>query len=140
MIQKLWTLRAALLLLLVAAVGCSGPGGNIQQSPEENLLQEVQELLRTSTRPNGQGPTKLADIAKHQSMYPRAYEAIKSGKVVVLWGGGLKGEGQIAQGGGDVVAYDKDVPTNGGYVLLSSGQIKKMTADEFNAAPKAGKK
>ena len=38
-----------------------------------------------------------------------------------------------------VVAYEKDAPTNGGYVLLSAGSVKKMTASEFAAAPKAGK-
>ena len=38
-----------------------------------------------------------------------------------------------------VVAYEKQVPTDGGYVLLSAGSVKKMTAEEFAAAPKAGK-
>jgi hypothetical protein len=39
-----------------------------------------------------------------------------------------------------VVAYQKGVPTDGGFVLLSAGTVKKMTADEFSTAPKAGKK
>ena len=59
---------------------------------------------------------------------------------MVLWGSGVQGEGEAAAGGGEVVAYEKDVPASGGYVLLTSGQVKKMTADEFQAAPKAGKK
>lgn len=39
--------------------------------------------------------------------------------------------------GGDVVAYEKNTPTAGGYVLLTSGEVKKMTTSEFAAAPKA---
>jgi hypothetical protein len=72
-------------------------------------------------------------------MFPRAYEAVKSGEVVILWGASLKGEGDV---GRDevVVAYVKSVPTDGGHVLLSAGTVKKMTAAEFAAAPKAGKK
>jgi hypothetical protein len=58
---------------------------------------------------------------------------VKSGDVVVLWGTTLQGEGDV---GKDeiVVAYEKDVPTSGGFVLLSAGTVKKMTADEFKAA------
>ena len=39
--------------------------------------------------------------------------------------------------GGEVAADEKDTPTSGGYVLLSNGEIKQMTAAEFAAAPKA---
>jgi hypothetical protein len=38
------------------------------------------------------------------------------------------------------LAYEKATPTDGGYVLLSAGTVKKMTAAEFDTAPKAGKK
>ena len=41
-----------------------------------------------------------------QSMYGRACQAVKSGEVVVIWGGGVKGEDQAGTGG-DVVAYEK---------------------------------
>jgi hypothetical protein len=76
---------------------------------------------------------------RYQSMYPRAYAAVKSGSVVVIWGAALKGEEQVGEDEA-VVAYEKSVPTDGGYVLLSAGTVKKMTAAEFGAAPKAGKK
>ena len=39
-----------------------------------------------------------------------------------------------------VVAYEKNAPTQGGYVLLSAGTVKKVSAAEFASAPKAGKK
>ena len=38
--------------------------------------------------------------------------------------------------GGEVLAYENDAPNTGGYVLLTSGEVKKMSASEFKAAPK----
>lgn len=140
MTQQLRVLMVALLPFLGAVAGCSGPGGGTgEQAPQEGILQEVADLLRSGTQPNGRGPAKLTDLDRVQSMYSRGYQAIKSGAVVVIWGSGVKGEGAAATGG-EVVAYEKDAATNGGYVLLSSGQVKTMTAAEFQAAPKAGKK
>lgn len=39
----------------------------------------------------------------------------------------------------EILAYGKEVPESGGYVLLLDRTVKKMTAEEFRAAPKAGK-
>jgi hypothetical protein len=100
----------------------------------------VADLLRASARPDGRGPARLTDLDQFQSTYSRGYQAIKSGEVVVVWGGGVRGEGEAVKGSGEVVAYEKATPTEGGYVLLTSGEVKRMSAAEFNAAPKAGKK
>ena len=139
--MKIRALVIALVPLVGAVAGCSsGPGGHGQEPPQKGTLEDVAELLRAGTRPNGRGPANLAALAKLRSMYYRGYDAIKSGEVVVLWGYGVKGEGEMAKGGGEVIAYAKDAPTNGGYVLLSSGEVKQMSAAEFAAAPKTGKK
>jgi hypothetical protein len=138
MSKKLRILIVGLPLLFVAT-GCSSSGpGKGEQSPQEGVLQEVADLLRAGTHPSGRGPSKLSDLDRVQSIYSRSYQAIKSGSVVVLWGSGVKGEGEGATGG-EVVAYEKDVPTSGGFVLLSSGHVKQMTAAEFESAPKAAK-
>jgi len=60
-----------------------------------------------------------------------------TGDVVVVWGAKMAGEGSSGSGTGEVIAYEKKVPTEGGFVLLTSGTVKQMTADEFKAAPKA---
>jgi hypothetical protein len=139
--MKIRALVIALVLLVGAVAGCSsGPGGHGDESPQKGALVEVSDLLRAGTRPNGRGPASLVALAKFQHTHYRAYEAIKSGEVIVLWGYGVKGEGEMAKGGGDLIAYEKGVPTNGGYVLLSSGEVKQMSAAEFAAAPKTGKK
>jgi hypothetical protein len=118
--------------------GCSSqPGAGAP--PEFTLLQEVNDLLRAGAGAAGRAPAKLADLGRYQSMFPRAHEAVKSGAVVVLWGAPLKGEGESGKDEA-VVAYEKAAPTDGGYVLLSAGTVKKLSAAEFAAAPKAGKK
>jgi hypothetical protein len=118
-------------------VGCSSGTKLDQEARASGTLQEVHDLLHLSGV--GHPPSKLADLDRHRGMFPRAYEAVKSGDVVVLWGTPLQGEGDVGKDEA-VVAYEKAVPTAGGYVLLSAGTVKKMTAAEFNAAPKAGKK
>jgi hypothetical protein len=133
--------RAGLVVVaagLSALAGCSSrPRGEVAR--QYTLLEDVSDLLHSAAATARRPPAKLADLDRFQSMYPRGYDAIKSGAVVVLWGTPLKGEGQAGKGE-TVVAYEKDVPTNGGYVLLSAGTVKKMTAAEFEAAPKAAKK
>ena len=39
----------------------------------------------------------------------------------------------------EVLAYEKQVPDSGGNVLMLDRSVKKMTADEFKSAKKAGK-
>lgn len=101
----------------------------------------MNDLLHAAADRAGRPPTKVADLNRYQNMYAHGYEAVKSGKVVVVWSQPLKGEGDIAKGGETIAAYEKDVPTEGGYVLMSAGSVKKMSASEFNAAlPKAATK
>jgi hypothetical protein len=131
--------RCALVALVCAlVVGCSSqPQG--EAAPEFTVLQEVNDLLRAATGAAGRPPARLADLDRYQSMFPRAYAAVQSGNVVVVWGAALKGEGDASQDQ-TVVAYEKAAPTDGGHVLLSGGAVKKMTAAEFGAAPKAAPK
>ena len=117
--------------------GCSSrPGGEGEVSPEFAKLQELNDLLHVASGATGRVPAKLADLVRHRSMFPRGYEAANSGNVVILWGAPLKGEGDMDKDEA-VVAYEKAVPTEGGYVLLSAGTVKRMTAAEFQEAPKA---
>jgi hypothetical protein len=137
MIRRMISVSIALLPLLGAGCSGSGGGGGSGQTAQEAVLYEVAGMLRGATRPDGRGPAALADLKGSQSLFPHGYQAVKSGDVVVVWGAGVKGEGEAASKGGDIVAYEKDAPANGGYVLLTSGEVKKMSASEFQSAPKA---
>jgi len=115
--------------------GCSSQPRGASVAPETTLLQDVNDLLRAAGTP-GRLPSKLSDLDRSQNLFPRGYEAVKAGNVVVLWGAPTQGEGNVGKNE-VVVAYEKNVPTEGGYVLLSAGTVEKMTAAEFAAAPKA---
>lgn len=128
------------LFTVVCTLGCSpnqdgsggpGPGG-------EDTLREVGGLISAYTGEQKRGPQKTGDLARYEPGFPLGYEAVKSGKIVVVWGAKMT----IEEGGGnvgtsDVVAYEKKVPAEGGLVLLQNGTVKQMTSDEFKSAPKA---
>jgi hypothetical protein len=132
----------ALALVPALVAGCSsktggGAGGDVGQAP--TIVLEARDLLQAGGP--GRGPTQVGDLDKQKAMFPRGYDAIKTGEIVVLWGTPAKGEGEIEKGGPETVAaYEKNVPNEGGYVIMSGGTIKKMTASEFGSAPKAGKR
>jgi hypothetical protein len=124
----------ALAVLVGVLAGCASKPA-AEALPAVTLLQDVDGLLRAAG--GGQRtPGRLAELERHQAVFPRGYAAVKSGEVVVLWGTPLKGEGDSGKEE-VVVAYQKNVPSEGGCVLLSAGTVKKMSPAQFNAAPKA---
>ena len=122
--------------LILTAGGLSGCSRSSTEHPAEptatDQLQQVAGMLRDYAGANNRGPSKVADLAPYQNDYPFGYQAVQSGKIVVVWGGTMGGEG----GGGRavVIAYEKNTPSEGGHVLLENGTVKKMSVDEFNAA------
>ena len=131
--------KTTLLLTLLAAslgilAGCSARP-RAEGSLAESDLREVSDLLHAAGGAAGRAPAKLADLDSQRRMFPRGYEAVKSGNIVVLWAAPLQDEGDVGKNE-VVVAYEKDVPTSGGSVLLSAGTIKNMSANEFSSAPK----
>src|SRR5262245_47136215 len=128
-------------LAVVGLSGCSGgnAGGNRSSTPEETALGEVCDLIRSATGNSGRPPTKLGDFGRLAGTYPNGYQAVKAGDVVVLWGAGVAGEGGSGGGAEAVVAYEKNAPTAGGFVLWTSGKVTKLSVAEFASAPKAKK-
>ncbi len=128
-------LRCLIVLLGLGLVaGCSGQGKKADYAaPETGELGEVNELLRAAAGSNNRPPSKVSDLEKYKGNFPRAYESIKAGTIVVVWGSQMQGEGGGGTGG-SVLAYYKDVPNSGGYVLLTSGAIRQMSASDFAAA------
>ncbi len=85
----------------------------------------------------GRAPTKPEDLAPFYENDPQITALMKDGTVVVYWGATLQ---KMTQGSSNtVLGYEKDVPTSGGLVMMGDGSVKKMTAEEFAKAPKAGK-
>jgi hypothetical protein len=134
--------RAGPALVLGALVGLSagcGSGGRAPSVPsdpqeafQQNNMLELGELLQTLQRDEGKPPSSLADLARREVGWPGGYKQVKDGNIVLLWGAPTR------EGATDtVLAYEKKAPESGGYVLMQDGKtVKRMTADEFKAAPK----
>jgi hypothetical protein len=63
------------------------------------------------------------------------YQKIKDGQFVFLWN--ISDLGKNAPTSEHVLAYEKDAPQSGGWVLFVDGTTKRLNATEFGAAKRA---
>jgi hypothetical protein len=127
---------SAVLTLSLWLTGCSGgPRPADQSDPaaaqKAGELEEIYNLLALYVEQTGRSPTSVKELASLENAYPAGFEQIRSAHVVVVWGG------KPDKNATAVLAYEKNTPTEGGWVLLANGTIKQMTTDEFKATPKA---
>ncbi len=139
--KRWWPILGASLVCLAAGCGGASRSPTPDDPMEGVVLTEVGEAYRAYTLFKGAPPSQLADFDKLKNLSPTGIAAIKRGEVIVLWGAKLPdtGEEPGPTTAPEVLAYQKRVPDQGGYVLQLDRRIRKMTADEFKAAPKAGK-
>jgi hypothetical protein len=114
----------------VLAGGCGKKDPQVQQ--RDSQLKDIYEMHTQFVKSEGKPPKAVADLANPQNapLYPATVQALKEGKLVVVWG-------VSAKDGGTVLAYEKDAVANGGSVLMADGSIKTMSADELKAAKKS---
>jgi hypothetical protein len=128
--------------LALLAGGC-GPSSRplTQEQGQEAILTQVGELCRLHQLTKGKPPDKAADLASVRSMAASGYAALRSGEVVLRYGAALPSTAEEPGQGPDdqVLAYFAEVPHGGGKVLMLNRTVRTMTAEEFKAAPKAGK-
>jgi hypothetical protein len=131
-------MRTVCCLALLAA-GCGGSNqATTPDQADQIRLTQVGELCRQYQFMKKKPPQKLADLGLVQSMGANGYEALRSGDIVLLYSATLpdlkEDPGHVESS--EILAYQKQVPESGGYVLLLNRTIKKMTAEEFKSAPR----
>jgi hypothetical protein len=122
------------LLLGAAAGGCSGSGKSGHNPTEKDKLQEIAQMLRTVESDKTRPPARLADLGAVEPMLPTSAQSLRSGDIVYVWGARLSSGGNASS---TVLAYEKKAATEGGWVLMQDGTVKKLSAAEFAGAPKA---
>lgn len=125
---------AAVLLLALAGCGQKGaePAGGSGGTPtNKEALEDLARMLQDFEQKQQKPPAKLAAVEPVEPVFPAAYLGLSRGEVVYVWGAPL------SPGSSNVLAHEKKVPAEGGFVLLQNGTVKEMTAAEFAAAPKA---
>jgi hypothetical protein len=120
------------LIPCVLAVGCRGRNAGATQSPQEIKLGQVHDMYRHYIKSQQKPPHQLSDLAstRYEGISPIAVAALKKGEIIVVWD--VQGNDS-----GTVLAYEKEVPTQGGAVMMADGTVRQMSADEFKAAKKS---
>lgn len=131
-----------LLLVCVCTVPMLGCGGLPDEEPKsllgpssEQALNSLKDMLQGIEKEKAPMPRGLPDLAQWGPGYPAAEVFLQSGEVVYAWGT------KIDSSKADMlIAYEKNAPQEGGYVLMQDGTVKKVTKDEFAGLKFAGKK
>jgi hypothetical protein len=131
--RNFWAVMVAVGVGLTAGCGGGSKGTGTADEGYKAALEELGETLKSLAAEGRKPPGRMAELEPIEPMMAVAGPAIRTGDIVYIWGAGY------ADGGKQVVAYEKKTPNEGGYVLLQDGTVKKMTADEFKSAPQAKK-
>jgi hypothetical protein len=128
--RTLLLITAAWGLLAVLGCSASSPG----QRPGPEALRAIGDAYRKQQGAGPTRPARLDDLAPYLREAPAALEALKSGDVVFLYGASLR---DVVEGDASatVIAYEKDAPTRGGWVVMADGlTVQEMTPEQFRKA------
>lgn len=129
-------LIASLCCAFATTPGCgpettSTPG--VEASNTEVIaLRELGEMYTLQIKQTQKPPETGKPLMQFAAGFSHGSMAIQNKTLGVYWGAPIEKQGQA------VLAYELKAPEAGGLVLLSDGEtVKPMTAEEFQAAPKA---
>jgi hypothetical protein len=100
---------------------------SVQRGAAELDLQNIAKLYAADLLTEN-APKKVEDL---KGLDPRVVKAVKDGEYVVVW------NAAPATSLSAVIAYERDVPKQGGMVAKLDGSVTKMTPKEYETAPKA---
>jgi hypothetical protein len=127
-------LSAALLCVTFSACNSVDPAVEEAWSSRERLeVEEASQAYKAFVDENKRPPKASNDLKKYDGGYTLGVQAIQQGSCVVRWGTPWAETNDSAT----VLVYEKQAPTNGGWTAFSDGAVKKLTADELNAALKS---
>jgi hypothetical protein len=109
--------------------------GNLSMSSDLKQLSLAYQNCLSSGRP----PANAKQLAPFFENDQKLLNKLESEEIVFLYGVGLN-QMQPQGPGRTIIAYEKDAPTQGGYVALGDATVKKVTAEEFKTLKLAGKR
>ena len=138
-----FVLGVATVLASFTALGCGGGGGKGGdgggsgggKSGDPAVANDLKQIglafLNYDSEYRGKGPPDADALKKFLEGDTPAYRGLKDGRYVFIWNARLldnTGEPQA------ILAYQKDVPSQGGVVLFVDASTRYMTPDEFKSA------
>jgi hypothetical protein len=133
-IRMLHNAFSVLLLATIGVAGCAADPQPPPPPPADAALKEIVPVYKYLEYSKAPPPKRLEDLNQYIDSLPSAYYRLQSGDFELVYGVGMAVTPPAAH---QVLAYEKKALTEGGAVLLRDGTVKNMTAEEFNAAPKA---
>lgn len=129
---------ATLAIVVALAAGCSKPEEPYTGPTPRELLVELSDVYSSAQLMLQHPPAKLADLAAgKRAGAGRAIPAAERGDLVVDWGKPFRSPADKNPRPPGILAYDKNAPKHGGWVLLQDGTVTEMSPSAFAAAPKA---
>lgn len=129
-------------VLLSVASGCgdklkktnkvTGSWSGTSEDRKFNDLKDLGVALSDYFLQNKKGASRPEDLAPFLKDNPKLLDRLRAGDLVVLWG--VSPSELRKKLGGErayVIAYEKNAPTAGGFVLLGDALVQKVTAEEF---------
>ena len=120
-------------LALAALAGCGAKYEKVVIEPNQPL-EDIKLLVDRHVFMKHKPPARLQDLNPYEPEGPIGYRALTRGTCILVYGVGTS---QAPADADKVLAYEAEASANGGYVLMQDGTVKKMTAAEFQSAPKA---
>jgi hypothetical protein len=121
----------------LGAIGCDGSSTS-PQTVKERPIKQVGEIYRNYLRDTHKAPVSTKDFSRYAQMAPSGCQAVRDGSVKVFWGVALSdlSDAPSNDSADEVLAYEKEVPAEGGTVLMKNRTVRTMTSEEFSAAAK----
>lgn len=132
------------LSLMSVSGGCGGGGAKVTEVQKDlrgSALTNLGAMYAEYQMNTGKPPQNHQILNEMPGAPPGGLMGAEPESVTVYWGVPMPDPGSVgapSTPSDKVLAYDNQVPTTGGYVLMLDGRVVKMTAEEFKAAPKAG--
>ena len=129
-----------LLFALAPGCGSSPEKAAAETSSEAQGLKQLGVMYKIVTERLKRPPKDIGELRSAESQVPGGFSGIGESNVAIYFGVALpEPDAESAAGASEtILAYDRMAPRQGGYALFLDGSVRRLSAEEFNAAKKAG--
>lgn len=133
--------RAVLVpAFLLGIFGCAPQPKQSEPDPRGHEMFLLGRAYYRYCLEHGQPPKRMEDLRtslSETSAGRSAYDRLILGEIIFFYGVSFTDMQRQAGASATILAYERQVPKEGGWVLMGDTGVRKMTAAEFGQTPKA---